>query len=95
MSWLTDQYDKAVDNNPVFKRRKWDPVGDTDAYLNKVFGSTSGDLVEDDEINPNMSAGEVDPDARLGPLQDIRKKNQGRLAHNLNKRGGASILTTV
>ena len=99
MSWLTDQYDKAVENNPIaepFKRRRWDPVGDADAALSKVFGGgTSGDLEEPGKITANLSAGEVDPNARLRPLQDIHKKDYGRKFHNLNKRGGASILTTV
>ena len=60
MSWLTEQYDKAVENNPIakpFKRKRWDPVGDTDAYLSKVFGGgTSGDLEEQGKITARRLA---------------------------------------
>ena len=94
MSWLTDQYDKAVENDSVFKRKKWDPVGEADTYLNKKFGyESSDDLEEQGPINPNMSAGEVDPDAKLGPLQNLAKESKGRKFHNINKQG-ASILTS-
>ena len=95
MSWLTEQYDKAVGGGSA-KRRRWDPVGDADAALSKaVGGGTSGDLVEEDEVpSPLMKAGDVDPNANLGPLQNLAKEKKGRKYHNMNKKG-ASILTTV
>ena len=94
MSWLTEAYDRNVKGGSL-KRRRWDPVWDTDAYLSKVFGKRSPDLVEEDEVpSPLMKAGDVDPNANLGPLQNLAKEKKGRKYHNMNKKG-ASILTTV
>ena len=94
MSWLTEAYDRNVKGGSL-KRRRWDPVGDADAYLSKVFGKRSPDLVEEDEVpSPLMRAGDVDAHANLGAFQNIRKKKQGRLAANLSPASGASILTS-
>jgi len=72
-----------------------DPIGEIKRGPRGSFGDMLKDEDEGEDVAaPTLSAGEVDPNAELGALQDPRKANQGRLAANLNKASGASILTS-
>jgi len=86
---------------------KWDPgKGTLGKWTGEIYGGTLKDIMDqaqgkgsdykepDDAPPPTLSASEVDPDAELGALQNIRKKKQGRLAANLSPASGASILTS-
>ena len=65
-----------------------------DRAKNFAFLKSDDNLEEVTDPSPNLeSGGELDPDELLGPNQGMRKKKYGRLAHNLNPRRGASILT--
>ena len=94
MSWITKQLERvALDVNNIIR----DPIGE----LKKGPRGTLGDMLgtEDDDdggdtSTPTLDAGEVDPEANMGALQDIRKKKYGRTAHNLAPASGASILTS-
>ena len=85
---------------------KWDPgkgwLGHATA---QIYGGTTKDVFDqmqgkgdegDDQSTapPDLSAGEVDPDAELGALQDIRREKHGRSAMNLAPASGSSILTS-
>ena len=86
---------------------KWDPgKGTLGKWTGEVYGGTlkdvfdqmqgkGGDYKEPDAVPPpTLRGSEVDPDAELGALQDIRRKKHGRLAANLSPASGASILTS-
>jgi hypothetical protein len=86
---------------------KWDPgKGTLGKWVSEIYGGTFKDIMDqaqgkggDNETTtsvppPTLSASEVDPNAKLGALQNIRKKKQGRLAANLSPASGASILTS-
>ena len=95
MSWLSKAMDRVAPDLAQIIR---DPIGEIKrgprGSLGEMLEYNSGDdLEEQDQINPNMSAGEVDPDANLGPLQNLAKASKGRKFHNINKQG-ASILTS-
>jgi hypothetical protein len=94
MSWLTEQADKAIGMTP-FTRKRFDPVGDAADAFTKLVGNEAEEAIEEEGVpSPLMKAGDVDPNAKLGPLQNLAKASMGRKFHNINKKG-ASILTTV
>jgi len=72
-------------------------------WVDQIYGGTLKDLLspghDDFEgggeavIPPDMKGGQSDSSANLRAHQNIRKKNEGRLAHNLNKSSGSSLLT--
>ena len=94
MSLFSAAYDRNVKGGSL-KRRRWDPVGEINDYLHRQLGTDPEDIVDEEDIpKPNLFSGEIDPNARLGAYHESRKKKYGRLAANLNKRSGASILTS-
>jgi len=94
MSWITKQLERvSTDVNNIIR----EPIGE----LKKGPRGTLGDMLgtEDDDdggdtSTPTLDAGEVDPLANMGPLQDLRKQKYGRTAHNLAPATGATILTS-
>jgi len=82
------------------------PKGSLGQFADSIYGGTLKDIIEtaqgkrgDKPKDPGVStpvlrASQVDPDAKLGALQDIRKRKEGRLAANLAPASGASILTS-
>ena len=94
MSWFSKAFSRFA---PDLAKIIRDPIGEIKrgprGSLGEMLGGNSGDDLEEDQINPNMSAGDVDPDANLGPLQNLAKASMGRKFHNINKQG-ASILTS-
>ena len=93
MSWLTEQADKAIGMTP-FTRKRFDPVGNAADALTKLVGNEAEEAIEEEGVpSPLMKAGDVDPNAKLGPLQNLAKASKGRKFHNINKQG-ASILTS-
>ncbi len=72
-------------------------------WIDQIYGGTLKDILspghdDDDDAPaavaaPDMKGGQSDSSANLRAHQNIRKKNEGRLAHNLNKSSGASLLT--
>ena len=90
MSWFTDEVQRLGTNVENIKR---DPIGIIKRGPKGMWAKDEDDD-EDDVVAPTLASGEVDPEGELGPLQDIRKQKQGRLAHNLAPASGASILTS-
>ena len=85
----------------------WDPgKGTFGHWMGQIYGGSLKDIMDtaqgkDSDYKepgpvapPTLTGSEVDPDAELGALQDIRKPKKGRLAANLAPASGASILTS-
>lgn len=94
MSWLSKA---AARFAPDLANIIRDPIGEIKrgprGSLGEMLGDNSGDNLEEEVPSPLMKAGDVDPDANLGPLQNLAKASMGRKFHNINKQG-ASILTS-
>jgi hypothetical protein len=95
MSWITKQLERvATDVNNIIR----DPIGEIKRGPRGTLGDILGTEDDDDDdgasATPTLDAGEVDPEANMGALQDIRKKKYGRTAHNLAPASGSSILTS-
>ena len=91
--------------NPASVLKKGAGKGTLGHWTKQIYGGTTKDIFDnlqgkgdegDDQSTapPDLSAGEVDPDAELGALQDIRREKHGRSAMNLAPASGSSILTS-
>ena len=94
MSWITKQLERvATDVNNIIR----DPIGEIKRGPRGTLGDILGTEDDDDDggasATPTLDAGEVDSEANMGALQDIRQKKYGRTAHNLAPASGSSILT--
>lgn len=93
MSWLTDQYDGSFGKMTGLGRKGFDPIGDAASAYTKILGNEAEEAIEEEGVpSPLMDAGNIDPDAKLGPLQNLAKQSMGRQFHNINKQG-ATLLT--
>ena len=95
MSWITKQLERvATDVNNIIR----DPIGEIKRGPRGTLGDMLGTEDDDDDEGasdtPTLDAGEVDPEANMGALQDIRKRKWGRGAHNLAPASGSTILTS-
>jgi len=95
MSWITKQLERvATDVNNIIR----DPIGEIKRGPRGTLGDMLGTEDDDDDggasDTPTLDAGEVDPEANMGALQDIRKRKWGRGAHNLAPASGSTILTS-
>ena len=67
-----------------------------------IFGGTvedvqeeAGNAIEESQQPPNpLDADDINAEGNLQEYQNKRQKNEGRLAANINKGTGASILTS-
>ena len=90
--------------DPVGKLKRGAGKGTLGHWTEQIYGGTTKDIFDqlqgkgdegDDQSTaaPDLSAGEVDPDAELGALQDILIEKHGRTAMNLAPASGSSILS--